>query len=56
MEPTPRGGGHLVIVYWGCDAGWGRIFTTKLTIMGSSFRVFLIKLLEWCRTFTGLEG
>ena len=32
-----RGGGGYSITrgYWGCSAGWGRIFTTKLTIMGS---------------------
>ena len=23
---------------WGCAAGWGRIFTTGLTIMGSLFQ------------------
>ena len=32
----------------GCAAGWGHIFTTGLTIMGS----FLIELLEWGRTFS----
>ena len=40
--------------YWGCVAGWGRIFTTRLTIMGSPFQAFSIELLEWGRTFTGL--
>ena len=23
--------------YWGCVAGWGRIFKTRLTIMGLHF-------------------
>ena len=27
----------LVKDYWGCAAGWGRIFTTGLTIMGLHF-------------------
>ena len=27
----------LVKDYWGCAAGWGRIFTTRLTIMGLHF-------------------
>ena len=33
------GGGYFLIVkgYWGCAAGWGRIFTTGLTIMGLHF-------------------
>ena len=31
------GGYFLVKVYWGCAAGWGRVFTTRLTIMGSHF-------------------
>ena len=32
------GGGYiLVIVLWGCTAGWGCIFTTGLTIMGLYF-------------------
>ena len=34
----PGGGGvWIVIGYWGCAAGWGRIFTARLTIMRSSF-------------------
>ena len=49
-------GGHsLVMGYWGCAAGWGRIFTTRLTIMGSPFQAFSIELLEWGRTFSGLS-
>ena len=49
------GGGHsLVMGYWGCAAGWGRIFTTQLTIMWSPFQAFSIELLEWGRTFSGL--
>ena len=32
------GGGYFPIRgYWGCAAGWGRIFTTGLTIMGLHF-------------------
>ena len=34
---TPVGGHSLVMGYWGCVAGRGRIFTTRLTIMGSPF-------------------
>ena len=37
-------------------AGLGCIFTTQLTIMGSSFQVFSIELLEWGRNFWGLES
>ena len=33
----PGGGYFLVKDYWGCAAGWGRIFTTRLTIMGLHF-------------------
>ena len=33
-----RGGGYFLVKdYWGCAAGWGRIFTTRLTIMGLHF-------------------
>ena len=32
-----RGGYFLVKGLWGCAAGWGRIFTTGLTIMGLHF-------------------
>ena len=35
-------------------AGWGRIFTTGLTIMGLSFQAFSIELLEWGHAFSGL--
>ena len=31
------GGDFLVKDYWECAAGWGRIFTTGLTINGSYF-------------------
>ena len=42
----PRGGGggdgggwhFLVTGLWGCAAGWGRIFTTGLIIMGLHFQ------------------
>ena len=30
-------GYFLVKDYWGCAAGWGRIFTTRMTIMGLHF-------------------
>ena len=42
-QPADDGGLHargvhfLVKDYWGCAAGWGRIFTTGLTIMGYIF-------------------
>ena len=37
-QPRPGGGGYFLISgYWGCAAGWGRIFTTGLTIMGLHF-------------------
>ena len=32
-----RGKNFLVRDYWGFAAGWGRIFTTGLTIMGLHF-------------------
>ena len=36
---NPRGEGDFLIRgYCGCAAGWGRIFTTGLTIMGSHFQ------------------
>ena len=35
-----------------CAAGWGRIFTTGLTIMELHF----YKLLEWGCTFSGFWG
>ena len=34
---TGGGGYFLVKGYWGCAAGWGRISTTGLTIMGLHF-------------------
>ena len=34
--------------YWGCAAGWGRIFTTELTISS--------RVIEWGRTFSGYSG
>ena len=47
--------GHfLVMDYWGCATGLGLIFTTCLTIMGSSFQAFSTELLERGRTFSGL--
>ena len=48
-----EGGHSLVMGYWGCAAGWGRIFMARLTIMGSPFQAFSIELLEWCHTFSG---
>ena len=34
----PPGGVYFLVKdYWGCAAGWGRIFTTGLTIMGLHF-------------------
>ena len=33
----PGGGYSLVKGCWGCVAGWGRIFTTGLTIIGYIF-------------------
>ena len=47
-----RGGYFLVKDYWRCAAGWGRIFTTRLTI----FFTFLVELLEWGRRFSGFWG
>ena len=35
--PSGGGGYFLVKGSWGCAAGWGRIFTTGLTIMGLHF-------------------
>ena len=33
------GGGHFLVTgLWGCAAGWGRIFTTGLTIMELHFQ------------------
>ena len=33
-----RGGGYFLVKdYWGCAAGWGRIFTIGLTIIGWGF-------------------
>ena len=37
----------------GCAGGWGRIFTTGLTMMGSHFS---IELLEWGRAFSDFWG
>ena len=34
---TRLGGGYFLIRGCGCASGWGRIFTTGLTIMGSHF-------------------
>ena len=48
----PSGDGYF-LGYWGCAAGWGRIFTTGLTIMGVAFSM---ELLEWCRTFSDFMG
>ena len=39
FSDSPGGGGGYFLVkdYWGCAAGWGRIFTTGLNIMGLHF-------------------
>ena len=37
LDSTSPGVYFLVKGYWGCAAGWGRIFTTGLTIMGLQF-------------------
>ena len=34
---SPGWGYLLIRGYWGCAAGWGRIFATGLTIMGLHF-------------------
>ena len=35
---VPEGGEYFLEKdYWGCAAGWGRIFTTGLTVMGLHF-------------------
>ena len=44
---------RLTAVKWECAAGWGRIFTTGVTMMGSIFR---IELLEWGRIFPDFLG
>ena len=49
-EQIPGGGYFLVKDYWGCAAGWGRIFTTGLTIMGLHFYHVLVEFV------TGLFG
>ena len=37
-SPAGGGGGYILVKdYWGCAAGWSRIFTTGLTIMGLHF-------------------
>ena len=36
--PGGGGGYSLTRGYWGCAPGWGRIFTTGGTIMGSCFQ------------------
>ena len=41
--------------YWGCAAGWGHIFMTGLTIVGSTFKTFSIELLERGHTFQDLK-
>ena len=38
LHTYTRGGGYFLVKgYWECAAGWGRIFTTALTIMGLNF-------------------
>ena len=47
LNPREEEGFFLVIVYWGCAAGWGHIFTSSLTITGSPYQAFLTELPEW---------
>ena len=42
--------------YWGCAAGWGRIFTTGLTVMGSHFQQSQQNGVESGRTFSDFWG
>ena len=52
MQLSDRGGGGYFLVkgYWGCAAGWGRIFHNWTDYNGVTF---LVELLEWGRTFSG---
>ena len=48
-KKDPRGGGVLPYKrLMGCAAGWGRILTTGLTIIGVAFS---IELLKWIAHF-----
>ena len=38
LANSPGGGDSRTRGYWGCAPGWGRIFTTGVTIMGSCFQ------------------
>ena len=50
----PVGGGYFLVKdYWGCAAGWGRVFTTRPDYNGITF---LVELLEWGRRFLGFLG
>ena len=51
------GGGYsLTKGYWGCAAGWGRIFTTGGTIMDYNGAAFSTELLEWGPKFSDFWG
>ena len=48
INAKPPGGGALLSNgLLGCAAGWGRIFTTGLTIMGLPFQAFSIEYLQY---------
>ena len=51
-KANPGGRYFLVKGYWGCAAGWGRIFTTGLT----NGVTVLVELLEWSLTFRDFWG
>ena len=47
------GGYFPVKGYWGCTAGWGSHFHNWIDYNGV---IFLVELLEWGRTFSGISG
>ena len=51
IQKSGGGGDILVVDYWGCTAGWGRIFTTGLTIRGHLFRHFQLSYLNGVALF-----
>ena len=52
--PGGGGGSYFPVKdYCGYAAGWGRIFTTGVTIVGVTF---LVELLEWGRKLWGFLG
>ena len=53
----PWGGGcFLVMGHCRCATGWGRIFTTGLTIVGSPFQAFSIEFLDWVAIIQDFES